>query len=309
MSEEVKLVAPDGEILARDNLVLAVFGRRPFVQMAAGARAAIEQWWKAVPSDELRWALVGKSSTKYTKLTPQVLKRALAMLDDDVTRKNDVYFEILGPDVAGPDYLVLVKGYKQPAKIGFSNQTNLVEFHFPVEFLSRVGADRVAELASSIFSAMPCDSGYASLALSPGIRGDYDKAADFIAPRALQHHGYDVHDNPASAALIGPLTRGARWLTMLSAPLVEQVGGVEALKRQVAPGVDIQSVRNGLVIRAGSEPEVGSVNRGQRTTLVASVAQAIENITCFGDNAILPLFKRQKERRDRWERRFWWHEE
>jgi hypothetical protein len=86
MTDEMRIHTPSGEILARDNFVIAFFGRRPFAEMAAGARAAVEQWLKIVPSDCLKWALVGKSSTKYQKLTPQVVKRCFVMLDKDILK-------------------------------------------------------------------------------------------------------------------------------------------------------------------------------------------------------------------------------
>jgi Protein of unknown function (DUF3396) len=309
MTDEMRIHTPNGEILARDNFVIAFFGRRPFAEMAAGARAAVEQWLKIVPSDCLKWALVGKSSTKYQKLTPQVVKRCFAMLDKDVTTKTDVYFKILGPQTAGPDYMALIKGYKKPAKIGFGDETNLVEFLFPSDFPSLFGEDRVVDLAASMFEALPCDSGYASPALYYGMRGVYEEAARFIAPLALQHHGYDVPNNAGTAAKMGGSCRGARWLTMLSNEMVDQVGGAKRLKQQVARGVESREVPRGVVIRAGAKPEIGSVNRGQNTPLLASVAHAVERITYFGDNSILPLFGRQIDVRDRWERRFWWDEE
>ena len=208
----------------------------------------------------------------------------------------------------GPDFGALVKGYAKPRKIGFADQTNVVQFLFPVDFCANFGEDRFAELMASMFERLDCDSAYAAPALHFGIIGRYDEARTFIAPRALQHHGYDVPDNATTASGLGRKSRGARWLTALSSSMVDRVGGMKRLTKHIARGVEIRELKNGVLIRAGATPELGAVNRGQGTPLLASVAHAIEPITHFGDNAILPLFA-NKEQRDRWERRFWWNQD
>src|SRR4029079_854314 len=213
---EMKLRSRKGEVLARDNFIIAFFCRGPFKQIAGGARSALEQWLRVVPDGQLQWALVGMTATKYKKLTPDVLKKCFEMLDDDVTAKTDVYFRIFGPETSGPDYLAIIKGYAKLAKSPSITKTNLIEFLFPAEFPSRVGYDRVVDLAATMFNAIPCDSGYASPALHFGVPRVYEQAARFITPLALQHHGYDVPNNAGTSTWLGNRCRGARWLTMLS---------------------------------------------------------------------------------------------
>jgi hypothetical protein len=305
----MKVSARNGDILARDNFVIAFFGRRPFREMADGARKLVEHWLTLVPADAARWAIVGKSSTKFVKWTSQSRQRCFDLLKEDVTTKKDVYFRIVGPQAAGPDYMALVKGYVKPRKLVFADHTNLVQFLFPADFPSQFGEDRVAELVATMFANLPCDSGYASPALHYGVVGEYDAAARFIAPLALQHHGFDVPDNASTAASMGQKCRGARWLTVLSSSMVEQVGGIEQLRKSIARDVEIRELPQGTLIRAGTTPEIGAVNEGEKTPLVASVARAIEAITYFHDNSILPLFDDDEDRRDRWERRFWWDQD
>jgi Type VI immunity for VRR-NUC len=306
---EMKALSRKGEIVARDNFIIAFFARGPFKEMAAGVRSALEQWLAVVPPEKLEWALLGMSATKYKKLTPEVLKRCFEMLEKDVTSKTDVFFKVFGPETAGPDYLALVKGYAKLTRSPGIDKTNVVEFLFPAEFPSLVGHDVVVDLAAAMFDAVPCDSGYASPALHFGIPRVYEGAARFIAPLALQHHGYDVPNNAGTSSWLGSRCRGARWLTMLSSASIELAGGLKHLQRQLAPGVSVRACSRGVLIRAGSEPELGSVNQGERTPLLASVARAVEPITLFEDMSILPLFDDDEDRRDRWERRFWWDQE
>ena len=230
------------------------------------------------------------------------------MLQVEVSSTVDTYFEVLGPAAYGPDFMVMVNGYAKPRKLGFADQTNVIQFVFPVEYCDAFGVDRFVELVSTMFATLPCDSGYAAPGLVWDLPDNYDGAEGVIAPLALQHHGYDVSDNASTAVLIGAKCRGARWLTMLSTELVDRVGGSDRLRGQLDAGVEVCECARGLTIRAGATPELGHVNRGEGTPLLASVARAIEPVTFFGDNAILPLFGRDIDRRDRWERRFWWNQ-
>ena len=308
LNQEMRVTARNGDILARDNFIVAFFGCRPFREMADGARKLVEQWLTLVPPDMLRWAIVGKSSTKFVKWTPKTRQRCFDMFEEDVTTKKDVYFRIVGPPTAGPDYMAVVKGYVKPRKLVFADHTNLVQFLFPADFCTQFGEDRVADLVATMFAALPCDSGYAAPALHYGIIGEYDKAAAFIAPLALQHHGFDVPANSSTASGMGRKCRGARWLTALSTAMVDQVGGIGQLEKRIARGVELLELPRGVLIRAGATPEIGAVNKGEKTPLVSSVARAIEPITFFHDTASSPCSATTRSARPV-ERRFWWDQD
>jgi hypothetical protein len=93
---------------------------------------------------------------------------------------------------------------------------------------------------------------------------------------------------------------------MLSTALIDELGGIDSLRDKLLDGVEIINRTHGVLLRAGRTPEIGDVNRNQTTPLLASVAHAIEAVTYFGDNSLLPFFGNDAARRDRWERRFWW---
>jgi len=309
MTKKMRIHNSDGDILARDNFVIVFFGKRPFFEMADGASETFEHWLKLVPKDMLNWAIIGKNTTKYTKVTPKALDRCRAMLKKETAKKKDIYFELMGTQPYGPDYRAILKGYIQPKQLAFADETNLIEFIFPREFCADYGEDRFVELVAELFDVLSCDSGYAAPALHYGVRGNYDKAGEFITPLALHHHGFDVPNNVSTAVSMGEKCRGARWLTMLSHKMTDQLGGVNHLESLFAEGVEVKKLSQGILIRAGSEPEIGDINKRQLTPLLSSVAHAIEDITYFHDNSLLPIFDHNEEKRDRWERRFWWDKE
>lgn len=306
MEERVGLYDAAGDCLARDNLQITFFGKRPFAQMVKGTGKCVQWFLAVVPEGELKWSIIGPTSGTHKPLTKKDLDRCLAMLTAAAARQKDIHFRLMGPAKYGPDYRLVVNGYKQPAKRGFLDQTNAIEMRFPREFLLNKGHDAVARIAKELFDAFAGDSGYASPALCVGKESEIDQAGAYLAPLAMKHHGYDVSTTLYSASALGTLSRGARWLTLLSKDLLTELGGGEILRSRLAPEVDMTDFANGVMLRTGPTPEIGDTNRMEMTPLLASVAHAIEAVTRFNDNALLPIFGNDPERRDRWERRFWW---
>lgn len=304
MEAHVKLEDAQGRCLVRDNLMIVFFGSRPFADMVEGVGKCVDRYFAMLPKDALRWSIIGATSGTHKALTDKDSARCRSLLTVSTAKQKDIHFRLLGPDPYGPDYQLMVDGNKRPSKEGFLNETNAVEMRFPREFLAERGADAIVATARQMFNELPCDSGYASIALCYGQETAYDKAREVIAPTAFRSHGYDVPNTLYTTTALGDRSRGARWLTMLGTDMVERLGGRAALAARLIDGVDIVEGSHGLLLRAGKEPEIGDVNRRQSTPLLASVAAAIEPVTFFGDKGLGSLFG-GPEPRNRWERRFW----
>jgi hypothetical protein len=305
MDEPIRFYDSEGDIVARDNLLLAFFGKCPFAQMVEGAKHLFDRWLALIPDDVLKWAALGEHAEYFKPLKPQALARCHSMLNEEVAKEKNIVFDLKGPQRSGPDYRFVVSGYKEPVQRGFLDQTNLIEMTFPDAFLAAYGWDNFVELAFELFGQIRCDSGYASLALTFGADALESEGGEYIAPLGLRHYGYDIPNNFSTQSSMGAKSRGARWLTMLSQKQVDQMGGKDALRKKLLGGVEVRESANGVMLRAGRQPEIGDTNRKKPTPLLKSVAHAIEEITYFHDNSLLPLFDDDAEKRDRWERRFW----
>jgi hypothetical protein len=259
-----------------------------------------------VPVDALQWSIIGTTSGTHKPLNKKGIARCQSMLTMATAKQKDIHFRLMGPNKYGPDYRLVLHGNKRPEKEGSLDETNAIEMRFPREFLLAKGPDAFAAFVQDMFEAFQGDSGYAAPALCVGKENEIDQAGTYIGPLAMKHHGYDLPTTLDVATELGQRSRGARWLTLLSGGLVGKLGGEDALKARLAGGVGVVSGARGVMLRAGQTPEIGDANRNQTTPLVASVAHAIEAVTLFGDGALLPIFGRNPERRDRWERRFWW---
>lgn len=295
----------DGSCLARDNIVIAFFRKCPFADMVDGAKYCVDQYLQMIPNDVLQWSIIGPSAGTHKPLTDKSLTRCLSMLTVATAKKKDVHFRLLGPEKYGSDYGLILDGMKMPSNEGFLDQTNMIEMRFPREYLNEMGEDAFVAKVTDLFEKLPCDSGYASVSLCFGKESRLGKTGGYIIPLALRSHGFDIPKNLSTGTSLGDRCRGARWLTMLSDELIDELGGSDLLNKKLLDGVEIISTTHGILLRAGRSPEIGDVNRNQMTPLVASVAHAIEPVTYFGDASVRPLFGGDKEKQLRWERRFW----
>jgi hypothetical protein len=306
MDSSVRIQSKNGDSLVRENLIVAFFGLSPFAKMVDGGARCVDRYLKMVPNEALSWSLIGTTASTHKPANAKDIAKCRALLTASTAKQKDIHFRLMGPDKWGPDYRLLVNGLKAPSQEGFLNQTNGIEMLFPVEFLASVGEDAFVEAVKKMFESLQCDSGHAGIALVPGPPSDYTEAARHIAPLLMRSHGLDIGITAFEVNRLGDRCRGARWLTMLSDKLVDEVGGRRELAGKLAKGVTVVPCTHGVMMRAGKTPEIGDVNRQQVTPLLASVAQAIEGVTLFQDNALLQFFGNNPEMRDRWERRFWW---
>jgi hypothetical protein len=298
--------ASDGDCLVRENLALALFCKLPFAEMADGVASCLEQYLQMIPEGALSWSLIGSTASTHKPLTPKDLGRCKSLLTPASAKLRDTHFRLMGRDKWGPDHAVMVCGRTAPERSGFLDQTNAIELLFPAEFLASFGEDAFVDVATKMFEALPWDSGHSGMALVPGAPSQYGEASTYMAPRLMRSHGLDIAKTPFVVNALGQRCRGARWLTLLSDPLLDQLGGRDAVARGLASGVQVIPTSRGVVMRAGRCPEIGDVNRNETTPLVASVAHAIEGVTQFHANGMLQFFGGDAEKRDRWERRFWW---
>ncbi len=305
MEGSMLIRSDDGDPLVRESLLVAFFAKRPFAGMVEGAAACFDQYLKMIPQEALKWSLIGSTASTQMAATTKDIARCRALLTVSTAKQKDVHFDLLGPEKWCPGYQVIVAGRKQPIKRGFSDQTNGFELLFPVEFLALYGEDAFVAVVAKMAELLQCDSGHAGIALVPGAPADFSKAASHMAPRLFRSHGLDIGQTRFVVSSLGNRSRGARWLTMLSNALVDELGGLATLQGKLADGVELVARRHGVLLRAGHGPEIGNVNRQQTTPLVASVARAIEGVTRFNERGMLQFFGNDPEKLHLWERRFW----
>ncbi len=292
-------------LVGRDVFVAAFFTRDLYTAAADAASLLLSQWLLATPQTLLEWVQVGPNSSQYKPYSTAMTARCKTELSTAKARRDLGFFTIRGgEDCHNPSYEFTFIGENTPGGMA-PDATCLVELRWPSEHVARVGFDEIASQICNFASLIPFRSGYASPALSLGWENAEHVAAGAmkIAPIAFRHPGYDIPENHAAAGLMRrDRCRGARWLTFLGSPLVEDIGGLQPLQEHLDPRVGIIELPHGVMLRAGHSPEIGDVNRGESTPLLRSVASAIEPITEFETAAIMKrVFNEDASLR--WERR------
>ena len=138
-----------------------------------------------------------------------------------------------------------------------------------------------AELVKGMTTIIEPTHGYAGWGIVTHVtRSGSVPAMNYVAAFAQRFRGLEV-DLPVSHSIYlkkENAIKGVNWLTILGAPWVEQLGGIETLKTNLGEGVDVHSYVDGVIIQAGSRPLLGDVNVGEKMDLYHRVARALKPI-------------------------------
>jgi hypothetical protein len=122
-----------------------------------------------------------------------------------------------------------------------------------------------------------------------------------LARLAMRHPGYDVLHYTAVRSCVYDKIKTVNWLTLLGPSLAAAFEpGFDD-----GAGEDIELIRTDGVtlIKAGREPQIGDVNRGDIPVPYQTVAQQCADITCFNQAQFGGAF--DDELTQRWVRRFY----
>ena len=295
----------EDQIVVRDNLYLAFFGNRPFEELVDGASVVFEKWMQLVPEESLNWVVLSTTQEDYRPVVAKDFDKCRKLLTKPSAAKKDVRIDLVGPQPYGADFRLQILGRKQPRKAGFLNQTSVIEMRFPSKFLVEFGVEEFVQLSAECFNTLQCDSGLATFGYSSGSEADYTEASKHVVQLAFRHKGMDLAQNLGVSQWLGRKCRGARWLTMISDDLRKELGDSQKVRELASLGIGVIETSAGVLLRAGVEPEIGETNKGVGVPMLSAVADAIESITYFKDNSLLPMLNHDPNLRDKWERRFW----
>jgi len=102
--------------------------------------------------------------------------------------------------------------------------------------------------------------GYAGIGIIPSLESNYAKKAEpMIYELAKRFPGLEV-DNPVSHLLyLKDGIKGVNWLTVLGTKFLEKIGGRGYLKNQLTTEFELLDYKDGLVIKAGLQPQFGDI--------------------------------------------------
>lgn len=98
--------------------------------------------------------------------------------------------------------------------------------------------------------------------------------------------------------------KGVNWLTVLDKSWIDRLGGAEALKGALGPGIDWLPFKTGAIIQAGPAPLFGDTHHQQPMVPYKQVAKALKPIRITSVKSIAPWHGFDEPRSDAWLARF-----
>jgi Type VI immunity for VRR-NUC len=177
---------------------------------------------------------------------------------------------------------------------------------FPLDFFSDQGRE-VPELVVRWSTLIQPFHGYGGIGLvtAEESEGDSD-LEDRIVAIARRHPGAEI-DFPLDHIMWTKKgIKGGSWLTVLSAPFLDQLGGADSLRGSLGAPFRVLDYPEGALIVAGDGPEWGDVNRRIDTPNYRTLARVLKPVRISEHGGISQSFEDRfdKEAFEAWLARF-----
>jgi hypothetical protein len=145
----------------------------------------------------------------------------------------------------------------------------------PTEYLEAHGPARVRELAMELASHLRFATGHAGLAFA--FYRPYSRLIAGLRDEVFRHPGLDVPRGELRST-VGARVAGVHWLNFLAQPVLEEVGGAEALRARLHfPETTVQELDGErVVVTLGKWPEAGDLTRGNDLPAYRELARVLE---------------------------------
>lgn len=142
-----------------------------------------------------------------------------------------------------------------------------------------VGQFSLVDIARDLFEGFEFNFGQAGYALTWNELGRFpEKATETMGAIRKRYPGLDLSDPGSSQYVASGAYKCVNWLTMIGTAACERLGGAGALRDRMGPEIVVHELSHGLMIQAGSMPEIGDTNRRRSVPLYHRVGRALAPI-------------------------------
>ncbi len=170
-------------------------------------------------------------------------------------------FEVWGSEVGSPSYV--------------SKHANLIHLAFPPEW----GVERTQDIFNLVVDlcrGFPLQSGHAGFMFHCSQYRERESQNHAWA-KSMRYRGIDIYAHPNDKKAVGhDGIKGVGWLTMLCQPFLEQLGGLQDIRKALPSEVEIISVGSVSILKAGPKPEIGDMNRRDFLPLYKAVYKVVK---------------------------------
>jgi hypothetical protein len=150
-----------------------------------------------------------------------------------------------------------------------------LEGMLPTEYLEERGPAAVRELMLDLASGLHFASGHAGLSFD-SVVGDVFFTRR-IRTELLRHPGISLNHG-STPAWIGTRVDGVHWLNFLGPPVLQELGGVSALRSRLhSPETTVQAIdETRAVVTLGDWPEAGDLTQGDALPAYRELGRVLE---------------------------------
>lgn len=261
-----------GWVSFRVGLNLCFYMCRPHEEIAPSVMRALEVYLKAVGGPQVLTQYGGyedetqtldAASWEWVRREMSGPQRGFADLRDDPS-EGRYRFEYEGQDLR-PEPDILRTG-----------PVNFVTLWLPTEYLETHGPARVRELALTLASLLPFDSGHCGLSFNSEFL--FGETYQSIKKICFRYPGIDIPMLGNLGSLLGTRIDGVHWLNFLGPVVLKSLGGVEALRARLSsPGTTVQELGDSrALVTLGQWPEAGDLEAGQDLPAYRELARVLE---------------------------------
>jgi hypothetical protein len=239
------------------SLSLTVYIKEPLTPHAEAVGRLVEAYLEHA-EPHLTWC-ADSIADRYRPATPELLRLPVQMLAEHKSKKVNPTWLYLG----GAHHRDISPWYFWArSQILYKNTLSFVRLTFPVEHWAG-RYDAFVAWAKRLLAPLPVFHGYAGFAFNHSAHhGKRQRDGRYVFPLAMRFHGIEAERIDVSAESCYHDIKGVNWLTLVSEPLLDPLGGINmtqaALERE--KGVTVHRLPWGLLIQAGQEPGIGDVN-------------------------------------------------
>lgn len=264
-------------------LAVTLYFRGQAASYAAGVESCLQSFLRDW-GGQLTW-YADEDLGRFRPATPKRLSRPIERL-----RRRDKPMPFYAWTMSAGE------SFESPSAVGFQSHVrahdgalSFIRASFPPEaYAGDAGAARFVELVAQWSAMLPLTHGYAGFALN---QSESDRQMrSWILPRISgRFPGFEIDDCGGTALRGGHAIKGVNWLTLVSDPFLERLGGITSLRSRLDPAIEVRPIQGrGALFRLGSKPEAGDLALGQTLPLHRALAREFSPIRMTAHPALGP---------------------
>jgi len=295
-----------GELIVSLGADIVLYIDPPFTEIRQSILDSADIFFNICNKDKLHWYSTHTMS-HYKPTTTRTFGMLTTWLKPGGKPRDTFSLDLKSGDRerSNPEYRYKISGHERNTMY-FKGKSNHIRALFPSALLAQA-PNEFLQIVIDLCNQVPFLSGHAGFVFE---RSPYQEARSYQIAYALgmRYVGVDIADIfnvPYAVERDG--VKGVNWLTILSYPFLEELGGRPAIDHLTSKNIDVIDTKYGVILKAGDKPQIGDVNRGklpEEYRLVYNVIKplqerAVERCTPF-DLATPDEY----ERTQNWYRRF-----